>query len=257
MKKGFLLLFSKASQVKGETLARVWERSSQEIFNLYSEAMFMSINSLKKQIKTIKKKDPAIKSTVEVFLYPSFWAIVSHKIAHKLYRSKHYFAARLISQLSRGLTGIEIHPGAEVGDGVFIDHGTGVVIGETCVIGNNVTIYQGVTLGGTGKDVGKRHPTVEDNVLIGSGAKVLGPIVIGKGSKIGAGSVVLSDVAPYCTVVGVPGRAVRRRRIYSNSPSDDLDQIHIPDPVEMEICNLRNRVEYLEKKLSQKEAAKK
>ncbi len=134
-----------------------------------SEADIMSLRS---QIKTVKRKDPAIKSTLEVVLYPSFWALLFHGAAHKLYLGGHFFAARLISQISRGFTGIEIHPGAKIGHGVFIDHGMAVVIGETCEIGNNVTIYQGVTLGGTGKDVGKRHPTIGNNVMIGSGARV-------------------------------------------------------------------------------------
>lgn len=211
--------------------------------------------SLKDQINTIKKKDPAIKSTSEVFLYPSFWAIFFHNFAHKLYKRNCFFLARLISQLSRGLTGIEIHPGATIGKNFFIDHGTGVVIGETCEIGNNVTIYQGVTLGGTGKDIGKRHPTIGNNVMIGSGAKVLGPITIGDGSKIGAGSVVLSDVDENSTVVGVPGKAVKRDNI-SIIPADNLDQIKLPDPVEMEICNLRCTIEKLEKKISQLEENK-
>lgn len=207
---------------------------------------------LKDQINTIKKKDPAIKSTLEVLLYPSFWAMLFHNLAHKLYKGKSYFLSRLISQISRGLTGIEIHPGAVIGNNVFIDHGTGVVIGETCEIGNNVTIYQGVTLGGTGKDVGKRHPTIKDNVMIGSGAKVLGPITIGEGSKIGAGSVVLADVEDNSTVVGVPGKAVKRANL-SIIPADNLDQIKLPDPVEMEICQLRCAIEKLEKKISELE----
>lgn len=211
--------------------------------------------SLKDQINTIKKKDPAIKSTSEVFLYPSFWAIFLHTFSHRLYIKKHFFLARLISQISRGLTGIEIHPGAAIGKNFFIDHGTGVVIGETCEIGNNVTIYQGVTLGGTGKDVGKRHPTIGNNVMIGSGAKVLGPIKIGNGSKIGAGSVVLSDVDDNSTVVGVPGKAVKRDNI-SIVPADSLDQIKLPDPVEMEICNLRCTIEKLEKKINELEEKK-
>lgn len=145
--------------------------------------------------------------------------------------------ARLISQISRWFTGIEIHPGATIGHGVFIDHGMGVVIGETCEIKDNVLIYQNVTLGGTGKDIGKRHPTIESNVMVGSGAKVLGPITIGHDSKIGAGSVVLQDIPPYSTVVGIPGRTVGRNNLAS--PSDTLDQIKLPDPVEMEICKLR------------------
>lgn len=201
-----------------------------------------------KEVAVIKKKDPAIKSFIEVILYPSFWAMISHRIAHRLYRWHLYFIARLISQLSRFFTGIEIHPGAKIGKGVFIDHGMGVVIGETCEIGNNVLIYQGVTLGGTGKETGKRHPTVKDNVMVGTGAKVLGPITIGANSKIGGGSVVLSDVPPYSTVVGVPGRAVNRTNREA-IPSDNLDQLRLPDPVSMEICKLRIEIERLKKEL--------
>ena len=207
----------------------------------------------RKEIAVIKKKDPAIKSSIEVLLYPSFWAMASHRIAHRFYRMHLYFIARLISQLSRILTGIEIHPGAKIGSGVFIDHGMGVVIGETCEIGDNVLIYQGVTLGGTGKETGKRHPTVMSNVMIGTGAKVLGPITIGADSKIGGGSVVLRDVPPYSTVVGVPGRVVRRSDT-STIPSDTLDQLRFPDPVEMEICKLRVEIDKLKKELDKVKA---
>lgn len=199
---------------------------------------------------TIRRKDPAIKSGIEVLLYSSFWALLLYRPAHVLYKCHLFFAARLISQLARFLTGIEIHPGAEIGEGLFIDHGMGVVIGETCEIGNNVTIYQGVTLGGTGKDVGKRHPTIGNNVMIGSGAKVLGPIVIGNNSKVGAGSVVLKDVPEDSTVVGVPARAVKRSLMY-DSPSDNLDQLRLPDPVEMEICKLRVKLQQLESRLNE------
>ncbi len=204
---------------------------------------------------TIRRKDPAIKSGIEVLLYSSFWALLMYRPAHVLYRWHLYFLARLISQLARLLTGIEIHPGATIGEGLFIDHGMGVVIGETCEIGNNVTIYQGVTLGGTGKDVGKRHPTVGSNVMIGSGAKVLGPIVIGDNSKIGAGSVVLKDVPEDSTVVGVPARAVKRSLMYE-SPSENLDQLRLPDPVEMEICKLRVKIQQLESELKKIEENK-
>lgn len=210
----------------------------------------------RKDVKLIKKKDPAIKSSIEVFLYPSFWAMFNHRIAHRLYNLHFYFIARLISQLSRTITGIEIHPGAKIGKGVFIDHGMGVVIGETCEIGDNVLIYQGVTLGGTGKDTGKRHPTIEHNVMIGTGAKVLGPITIGANSKIGGGSVVLSDVPPYSTVVGVPGK-VRRRTNITDIPSDELDQLRFPDPVEMELCKLRVEIESLKKELESYKESKK
>lgn len=202
---------------------------------------------VRNEVETVKRKDPAIKSSIEVILYSSFWAMISHKIAHRFYKMHLFFVARLISQISRWLTGIEIHPGATIGHGVFIDHGMGVVIGETCEIGDNVLIYQNVTLGGTGKDVGKRHPTIESNVMVGSGAKVLGPITIGHDSKIGAGSVVLKDIPPYSTVVGIPGKTVNRADC--TCPSDTLDQMRLPDPVEMEICNLRTEIENLKKEL--------
>lgn len=205
----------------------------------------------RESIKVIKEKDPAIKSSIEVLLYPSFWAVGFHRIAHFLYKKKLFFIARLISQISRFLTGIEIHPGAKIGKGFFIDHGMGVVIGETCEIGNNVLIYQGVTLGGTGKDSGKRHPTIGDNVLIGAGTKVFGPLTVGANAKIGGGSVVLHDVAPNTTVVGVPARCAGGGNfIHTEHPSDTLDQIKFSDPVESEIHSLLERVAVLEKKLA-------
>ena len=164
------------------------------------------ISYVKQEIEVIRERDPAIKSNMEVFLYPSFKVILSYRVAHKLYLKKHYFWARWISQRAARKTGIEIHPGATIGKGLFIDHGTGVIIGETTIIGDNVTLYQGVTLGGTGKEQGKRHPTLKDNVMVSAGAKILGSFTIGENSKIGAGSVVLEEVPPNCTVVGVPGR---------------------------------------------------
>lgn len=203
-----------------------------------------------RQIETIRKKDPAVKSKTEVFLYPCFWACLFHRVAHTLYKFKLFFAARLVSQISRFITGIEIHPGAKIGKGLFIDHGMGVVIGETCEIGDNVLIYQGVTLGGTGKETGKRHPTIGNNVMIGSGTKILGPFKVGDNSKIGAGSVVLKEVPPNCTVVGVPARVIKRAE--KDIPSDCLDQIKFPDPIEMEICALRVKLEKVEKQLLKK-----
>lgn len=199
-------------------------------------------------IKVIKEKDPAIKATIEVFLYPSFYATISHRCAHFFYRNHNFFIARLISQISRMLTGIEIHPGAKIGKGFFIDHGMGVVIGETCEIGDNVLLYQGVTLGGTGKNSGKRHPTIKDNVLIGAGAKVLGPVVIGENSKIGGGSVVLRDVPPNSTAVGVPARcSTRTVEEQKTKPSDTLDQIKIMDPVSRDLRILSDRLKGIEK----------
>lgn len=208
---------------------------------------------LKEDIDVIFEQDPAARSYLEVILtYSGLHAIWSHRIAHALYKRKFYFFARLISQISRFFTGIEIHPGAIIGRRFFIDHGMGVVIGETCEIGDNVTLYQGVTLGGTGKERGKRHPTVKDNVLISTGAKVLGSITIGQNSKIGAGSVVLKEVPANSTVVGVPGRVVIQdgKRVHKK----DLNHSDLPDPIadrihsmEMEIMQLRNLLE-MEKK---------
>ena len=189
-------------------------------------------------IQVIKERDPAIKSNLEVFLYPSFRVILKYRIAHKLYLKKHYFLARWISQRAARKTGIEIHPGATIGKGLFIDHGSGVIIGETTVIGDNVTLYQGVTLGGTGKEQGKRHPTLEDNVMVSAGAKILGSFTIGENSKIGAGSVVLEEVPPNCTVVGVPGRIVRMDN--KKVPRLDMDQVHLPDPVLNDIKKLQD-----------------
>ncbi len=169
------------------------------------------MNFIKEQIKTIKEKDPAITSNFEVLLYPCFKAIIYYKISHYFYKKKHFLIARYLSEKAKRKTGIEIHPGAIIGKGLFIDHGTGVVIGETAVVGNNVTMFHGVTLGGTGKQKGKRHPTVGNNVFIGSGAKILGNITIGDNAKIGANAVILKDVPENATVVGVPGKIVRIR----------------------------------------------
>ena len=195
------------------------------------------IKRIKNEIAVVRERDPAIHSAMEVFLYPSFRVMMSYRIAHKLYKRKHYFLARWISQRAVRKTGIEIHPGAKIGEGFFIDHGNGVVIGETAEIGNNVTLYQGVTLGGTGKESGKRHPTVCDNVKISAGAKVLGSFTIGEGSKIGAGSVVLEAVPPHSTVVGVPGHVVNRKD--ASMPRETLDQTDLPDPVQENIMTLK------------------
>lgn len=191
----------------------------------------------REQAEVIKERDPAIKTNKEVLLYPSFWAIYKYRKAHKLYEKGKYYRARKISQRAARKTGIEIHPGATIGEGFFIDHGHGVVIGETTIIGNNVTLYQCVTLGGTGKEKGKRHPTLEDNVMVGVGAKVIGSFTVGENSKIGANSVVLSEVPPNSTVVGVPGRVVKMNDI--KMPRSDMDQIHLPDPVLADINELK------------------
>ena len=203
---------------------------------------------IKEEMQVVKERDPAVKSPLEVFLYPGFKAIVRHRISHKLYLKKHYVLARYFSQRTARKTGIEIHPGATIGKGLFIDHGTGVVIGETTIIGDNVTLYQGVTLGGTGKECGKRHPTIGDNVMIGSGAKVLGSFKVGENSMIGAGAVVLSEVPPNCTVVGVPGRIVRRDDL--RIPRETMDQVHLPDPVMASINELQKENTALKEELA-------
>lgn len=205
------------------------------------------IKRVKEEIRVIRERDPAIHSSMEVFLYPSFKAMMHYRFAHKLYGKEHYFWARWISQRAVRKTGIEIHPGAVIGEGFFIDHGHGVIIGETTIIGKNVTLYQGVTLGGTGKEQGKRHPTVGDNVMISAGAKILGSFTIGENSKIGAGSVVLEEVPPNSTVVGVPGRVVRRD--HKHLPREDMDQVNLPDPVQKDIHGLQEANTALENRL--------
>ena len=195
------------------------------------------IRHLREEYKIIRDRDPAIKSPAEVLLYPSFRVMLSYRRAHRLYEKGHYFWARYISQKAARKTGIEIHPGAKIGRGFFIDHGTGVIIGETTEIGDNVTLYQGVTLGGTGKETGKRHPTLKDNVMVSAGAKILGSFTIGENSKIGAGAVVLKEVPPNCTVVGVPGRIVKMGD--QKIPREDMDQVHLPDPVSNDIRELQ------------------
>ena len=203
------------------------------------------ISFVKEEMQVIMERDAAIKTPMEVFLYPSFKAIMRHRVAHWLYEHKHYFLARWYSQRTVRKTGIEIHPGATIGKGLFIDHGNGVIIGETTIIGDNVTLYQGVTLGGTGKEQGKRHPTIGNNVMISAGAKVLGSFTVGENSKIGAGSVVISEVPPNCTVVGVPGRIVKRDNL--RVPREDMDQVHLPDPLKNDIDSLKKENERLSK----------
>jgi serine O-acetyltransferase len=189
----------------------------------------MFLKQLKEEYLLIKERDPSIHTYWEVMLYPCIRALRSYRRAHKLYLKGHYFWARWISQRAARKTGIEIHPGAVIGENLFIDHGAGVVIGETTIIGKNVTIYQGVTLGGTGKEEGKRHPTIKDNVMISAGAKILGSFTVGEHSKIGAGSVVISEVPPHCTVVGVPGRVVKQSEL--EITSQEMDHDNLPDPV--------------------------
>lgn len=203
---------------------------------------------IKSYIRAAMERDPAAKNVVEVLLcYPGVHALIIHKLAHWLYRHKLFVLARLVSHISRFLTGIEIHPGAKIGKGVFIDHGMGVVIGETAEVGDNVTIYQGVTLGGTGKEKGKRHPTIEEGVVVAVGAKVLGSFTVGKYSKIGSGAVVLKEVPPYSTVVGVPGRVVARQGVKINEV--DLKHNELPDPVGKALDLLTLRIRILEGEL--------
>ena len=211
-------------------------------------------DNIRYDIKAIKERDPAARSSVEVFLlYSGFHAVLNHRVAHWFYKHNCKFIARFVSQFSRFMTGVEIHPGATIGRGLMIDHGMGVVIGETAVVGDNCTIYQGVTLGGTGKDVGKRHPTIGNNVMIGSGAKVLGPFKVGDNSKIAAGAVVLDAVPEGATAVGVPARMIFAGKKKTDAPcKNDLDQIHMPDPVSQELCKMYMRIEALEKQLAEK-----
>lgn len=209
-------------------------------------------------IRAVLDKDPAARNGFEVLLcYPGVWAVMLHRPAHWLYRHHCKLLARIISQIMRWFTGIEIHPGATIGHRCFIDHGMAVVIGETSEIGDDVTIYQAVTLGGTGKDCGKRHPTIGNNVVISSGAKVLGPFKVGDNSKIGAGSVVLKEVPPNCTVVGIPGQIVMQAGMKSEEKIDEMDQIHLPDPVQAEIDSLEARIRSLERIICEVEEAKK
>ncbi|MBR6548880.1 MAG: serine O-acetyltransferase [Clostridia bacterium] len=209
---------------------------------------------LKEDINAIKQRDPAARSAIEIMmLYPGYKAIRMHRRANWCFRHNLKFLARYISQRAVRKTGIEIHPGATLGRRVFIDHGTGVVIGETAVVGDDVTIYQGVTLGGTGKDTGKRHPTIESGVMIGAGAKVLGPFTVGANSRIAAGAVVLHEIPPESTAVGVPARVVKRDNVRL---TDNLDQVHVPDPISQKICMLESKIYHLEKLLKEQQDEK-
>ncbi len=209
---------------------------------------------LRYDINAIKERDPAARNSAEVFLlYSGLHALIYYRFSHWLYKHRCLFLARMVSQFARFMTGVEIHPGATIGRGLFIDHGSGVVIGETAVIGDNCTIYQGVTLGGTGKEHGKRHPTLENNVLVGSGAKVLGPFTVGENSRIAAGAVVLEEVPPNATAVGVPARIVR---VNGRKVDSDMDQVHIPDPISQELCRMRGMIERLELELKEMKKTK-
>lgn len=209
------------------------------------------LGHFKEEFRVIQERDPAIKTPWEVLLYPSFRVMIQYRRAHKLYLKGHYFLARWISQRAARKTGIEIHPGATIGKGLFIDHGSGVIIGETTIIGDNVTLYQGVTLGGNGKETGKRHPTIGDNVMISAGAKIIGSFTVGENSKIGAGSVVINEVPPNCTVVGIPGRIVRQENM--KVPRINMDHRNLPDPVLEDIRRLQKENEMLLKRVDELE----
>ena len=212
------------------------------------------IEEVADDVQAVKDRDPAAKSTAEVLLtYSGLHALLAYRVAHKLHTRGMRLPARMISQGARLFTGIEIHPGATIGKGLFIDHGAAVVIGETAEIGDNCTLYQGVTLGGTGKDKGKRHPTLGNNVLVGCGAKVLGPFTVGDNSKVAANAVVLKEIPPNSTAVGIPARVVRSGGV--KVPQSDLDQIHVPDPVALELKKLSERIDSLEKQRGSDTAA--
>ena len=217
------------------------------------DAFLDGLDSIYYDIKQIRDRDPAAKSDLEVaLLYSGFHAVTVHRLSHKLHKRGYHFSARALSQMTKFFTGIEIHPGAKIGKGVFIDHGTGVVIGETAEVGDNCTIYQGVTLGGTGKDQGKRHPTIGNNVLVSTGAKVLGPFKVGDNARIAANAVVLSEVPDNATAVGIPAQIVRIDG-RSTHYADDVDQTSVNNPTLDKLAALARRVEELESKLNSKE----
>ena len=225
--------------------AELVKRAAKRAYNKGADL----VGEIKYDVRAFRQRDPAATSDLEILLlYSGMHARLAHRLSHALYKKGHTFSARAVSQGAKFLTGIEIHPGATIGRGLVIDHGSGVVIGETAEIGDNCTIYQGVTLGGTGKDVGKRHPTLGNNVMVGAGAKVLGPFTIGDNSKIAAGAVVLKEIPDESTAVGVPARVVRQqgRRV-----SDDIDHVHVPDPVAQEIARLEARIKELEEKITE------
>ena len=234
-------------------LVRLFCDMAREAVFIYRRDLFL-FERLKEDIQAVKERDPAATSDLEILLtYSGLHAIQHYRTAHWFYNHGMHTTARIISQTSRFFTGIEIHPAAKIGRRFFIDHGMGVVIGETAEIGDDCLLYQGVTLGGTGKDKGKRHPTLGNNVMVGSGAKVLGPFKVGNNVKIAAGAVVLEELPDNCTAVGVPARIVRRDGQKVECPVKNLDQVHIPNPIEVEICQLRHQVKYLEKRLAQLE----
>ncbi len=229
-----------------ETVNKAKEKLPESVRDFASE--------VSRDIDAICQRDPAVKSRAEAaFLYSGLHAILAYRVANKLYKKEKFTTARFVSQAARFLTGIEIHPGATIGEGLFIDHGSGVVIGETTIIGDNCTLYQGVTLGGTGKDTGKRHPTLGNNVMVGAGAKVLGNFKVGDGAKIAAGAVVLGPVPENATAVGIPAHVVR---VAGKKTEVDLDQVHIPDPVSQDICAIQHKMKALEEKIRQIEESR-
>ncbi len=242
----FIGFFTERIHIQHEKSSRTWRRACKK-----APQGKETTGETAYDAGQIKKRAPAATGTVEVItLYSGFHAVTAHRLTHALHEHGFVLSARAISQGMKFLTGIEIHPGAVIGKGLFIDHGSGVVIGETAVIGDDCTIYQGVTLGGTGKHTGKRHPTIGNNVMVGAGAKVLGPIKVGDNAKIAAGAIVLSEIPSNSTAVGIPARVVRLR---GERVVQDLDQLNIPDPVAKEISELRARVEALEEKTKEKD----
>ena len=213
--------------------------------------LIAAIDEIRDEVRVVRERDPAATSDMEVLLlYSGLHAVLAHKVSHRLYKKGHFFSARAVSQAARAITGIEIHPGATIGRGFFIDHGAGVVIGETAEIGDNCTLYQGVTLGGTGKDTGKRHPALGNGVMVGAGAKVLGPFKIGDNAKIAAGAVVLEAIPEDCTAVGIPARVVKcKNEKVACEANKNLDHVHIPDPVSQELCRLREQLRRLEEEI--------
>ena len=240
----------KAAKQLGKAAAKGFEAAKKQIPKLRELADSIS-DEIKTDIAAVRDRDPAARNDAEVLLlYSGVHAILAYRVAHKLYLGKKYLPARAVSQLAKFITGIEIHPGATIGRGLVIDHGSGVVIGETAEIGDNCTLYQGVTLGGTGKDTGKRHPTLGNNVMVGAGAKVLGPFRIGDNAKIAAGAVVLEEIPANATAVGIPARVVRRDGVRVMSCEEELDQVHLPDPVAQQLCRLEAKTAKLEAELA-------
>jgi len=243
--------YSEESPVQA-AVQEAFTRAEEGVKKLCDSVMDLA-QEIRRDVDAICERDPAARSRAEVvLLYSGLHALLAYRASHALYTRGHHFAARAVSQAAKFITGIEIHPGATIGQGLFIDHGSGVVIGETAIVGDNCTIYQGVTLGGTGKDTGKRHPTLGNDVLVGAGAKLLGNFTVGDGAKIAAGAVVLGDVPAASTAVGIPARVVRRS---GQRVAEDMDQTHIPDPVSQAFCRIGVKLEELEAKLAALEAA--